>query len=178
MTLIDFIKENISLFDYYDKFIVNLDDKFKEYSYNSHKLVLCYFKDHEDTDPSMGWIYDKRNHNVKICHCFGCGRTANVVRLHQILSSQWLHKELTEKESCYELADMFNLPLDDFKDIDDDDLSAKFVTTIKTQHILQKRYTSQDFHYNIQKIKKQGVDLNKVNSECVKMIATSKMLYD
>ena len=114
MTLTEYILENVSLFDYYDNFITTLDDRFKEYSYNNSKLVLCYFKDHEDINPSMGWIHDKHNRDIKVCHCFGCGRTANVVRLHQMLCSQWLNKELTEKDACYDLAQLFGVSLDEF----------------------------------------------------------------
>lgn len=184
MTLTEFIltyTENdkivVNLFDYYETVIRPLDDKFKPHSYYNNKLVLCFFKDHQDVNPSMGWINDKRLKGVKVCHCFGCGRTANVVRLHQIISSEYFDKELTEKESCLELAEMFKVPLDDFDCLEDEDYEAKYQSNIKRIDKLQNRYSMQEFKNGLLSIRKQGVNLDKVNSECVKMIATIKQLY-
>lgn len=184
MTLTEYIltyTENdkivVNLFDYYDMVIRPLDDKFKPYSYYNNKLVLCFFKDHQDVNPSMGWINDRHLKGVKICHCFGCGRTANVVRLHQIISSEYFDKELTEKESCLELAEMFKVPLDDFNFLEDEDYEAKYQSNIKRIDKLQNRYSMQEFRNSLLSIREQGVNLDKVNSECVKMIATIKQLY-
>ena len=184
MTLTEYIltyTENdkivVNLFDYYDMVIRPLDDKFKPYSYYNNKLVLCFFKDHQDVNPSMGWINDRHLKGVKVCHCFGCGRTANVVRLHQIISSEYFDKELTEKESCLELAEMFKVPLDDFNFLEDEDYEAKYQSNLKRIDKLQNRYSMQEFRNSLLAIREQGVNLDKVNSECVKMIATIKQLY-
>lgn len=184
MTLTEYIltyTENdkivVNLFDYYDMVIRPLDDKFKPYSYYNNKLVLCFFKDHQDVNPSMGWINDRHLKGVKVCHCFGCGRTANVVRLHQIISSEYFDKELTEKESCLELAEMFKVPLDDFNFLEDEDYEVKYQSNIKRIDKLQNRYSMQEFKNSLLSIREQGVNLDKVNSECVKMIATIKQLY-
>lgn len=178
MTLTEYILENVSLFDYYDNFITTLDDRFKEYSYNNSKLVLCYFKDHEDVNPSMGWIHDKHNRDIKVCHCFGCGRTANVVRLHQMLCSQWLNKELTEKDACYDLAQLFGVSLDEFDELEDDDFEGKYEASIRRERRLQKAYTIQDFKYRLKDIRLQNEGLERLNSECVKLIATKNQLYN
>ena len=131
MNLVDFIltykrdeKIVVNLFDYYEQFIKPLDKRFEHHSYFSSNLVLCFFKDHADTDPSMGFISHRRLKNVKVCHCFGCGRTADVVRLHQIISSQYLGKDLTEKDACFDLAQKFDIPIDEYDELSEDDYEA------------------------------------------------------
>lgn len=178
------VNDNIvaNLFDYYDIFISTLNDSFKKYSYHTSNLVLCYFKDHEDINPSMGWIKDKKLKGVKVCHCFGCGKTADVVRLHQILSKQYLNKELSEQEACYEIADLFSIPLGDFEELDEEDYEEMYMRNLRRIDSLKNRYSVRDWERGIMDIRsnsKMGaVDLNKLNSESVKMIATVKQLYD
>ena len=171
-----------NLFDYYERFIKTLDPKFQQYSYYTHNLVLCYMKDHDDVNPSMGWIKHRSLKNVKVCHCFGCGVTADVVRLHQILSKQYLDKELDEREACLEIAEMFSIPVDDFDELEDDDFEGKHLRTLRHLDTLKKRYTVREFSQGLLDLRTSspmgGVDLNRVNSESVKMIATVKQLYD
>lgn len=171
-----------NLFDYYDIFIKTLDPKFEQYSYYNQNLVLCFFKDHDDVNPSMGWIKHKTLKNVKVCHCFGCGKTADVVRLHQILCKQYLDKDLTEKEACIELCDMFNIPTEDFEDLSDEDLEKSYIRKLRKVDKLKNHYTIREFSRGILDIREQNkmgeVDLQRLNSECVKMIATVKQLYD
>ena len=178
--LVEFILNNVSLEDYYDKCIAPRDKRFQRYNFRSNKTVLCFFKDHEDLNPSMGYIYHKSNHNIKLCHCFGCGKTANVVRLHQILSSQYDGKELTEKEACYDLALIFNLELDEEAiALSEDDYEGRFNANMKRALRLADHYTVQDFRLALRDIRSaETVDLNKVNFECIKLIATNKQLYD
>lgn len=171
-----------NLFDYYDIFIKHLDKRFEQYSYYSSNLVLCYFKDHADVNPSMGYLNDKRLKGVKVCHCFGCGRTADVVRLHQILSKQYLNKTLDEKEACIEVANLFDIPYEDFDELDEEDYDAKFARTMRKLDSLKNHYTIRDYHESMKTIRGSypvgHIDLNKINSENVKMIATVKQLYD
>jgi DNA primase len=189
MTLKDYVitysvddKIVANLYDYYEVFIKKLDPRFEQYSYYSSNLVLCYFKDHADVNPSMGWIKDKRLKGVKVCHCFGCGKTADVVRLHQILSSQYLDKELSEKDACIEVASMFNIPLDDFNELEDDDFEGHYLRNLRRIDSLKSRYTVREFSQGVYDLRMKSsmgnVDLNKLNSESVKMIATVKQLYD
>lgn len=165
-----------NLVDYYDKFIKNLDTRFSRYSYKSDGLVLCYFKDHNDINPSMGKIKSKKHKGVEVCHCFGCGRTADIVRLHQILSQQYYNKELTEKEACLDLCSMFSIPIDDYEE--DDDNTVEFYKKVLKIDTLLDNYTIRDFQSELLEIRKRGVDLNSLNSACIKMIATNKKLYD
>lgn len=189
MTLKDYVltyevNDNIvaNLYDYYDIFIKTLDKRFEEYSYYNNNLVLCFFKDHADVNPSMGWIKSKHLKGVKVCHCFGCGRTADVVRLHQILNKQYKNRDLDEREACIEVAKLFNIPIDEFDELADDDYEGKYYRNLQRLDSLKNHYTVRDFHNGLLGIREKAingvVDLNSVNAECVKMIATVKQLYD
>lgn len=188
MTLKDYIltyerdgKLVANLFDYYEMFIKPLDKRWEYQSYYTNNLVLCFFKDHADINPSMGYIAHRRLKGVKVCHCFGCGKTADVIRLNQIISSQYYGKELTEKESCLDLANKFDIPLEDFDELSDEDFGAQFERKMRLVDRLSARYTIRDFSSGLlaerKKAKDGVVDLNRINSECVKMIATTKQLY-
>lgn len=166
-----------NLFDYYERFVKPLDDSFKPYSYYSDKLVLCYFKEHADVVPSMGYIKHRYLKGVTVCHCLGCGRTADVVRLHQIMMQQYKNRELTEEEACREIASIYDIPIEDDV-LDEEDYEKAYLRKLRRLDVLSKRYTEREFSQALLRIREKGVDLDRVNSECVKLIATHKKLYD
>ena len=53
--------------------------------------------------------YDKGG--VNLYHCFGCNASGTVIRMHQHIQKKYYNRELTEPESCKELASLFNIPL-------------------------------------------------------------------
>jgi DNA primase len=166
-----------NLFDYYRDFVQPLDERFKRYDLYQNKTVLCWFKDHEDVNPSMGYINDRHHKGGKVYHCFGCGRTGTVVRLHQILQSQYFNRSLTEEETCKELAMHFGIPLDEFDETAEDDVEAQYIDRMKRIDRVSKLYTSKDYAQNLLEIRKKGnINLADVNAECIKMIASSKYL--
>lgn len=166
-----------NLFDYYENYIRPLDKSFEPYSYYSTKLVLCFFKEHADINPSMGFIKHSRHKDVLVCHCFGCGRTADVVRLHQIIESQYHNREITEQEACRELAEMFHIPIE--SDLSPDDFEGMFEQRLRKIRYVSRRYTRGEFSRNMFDMRMRGaVNIDAVNSECVKLIATVKQLYD
>lgn len=171
-----------NLYDYYEKFIKGLNPRFSRYSYYTSNLVPCFFIDHPDNDPSMGSIKDKRLKNVRVCHCFGCGRTADVVRLHQILNQQYKNRELSERDACLELAEMFSIPLNDFEELDEDDYEGHYLRNLRKIDKLAEHYTIRDFTAEVMQLRSSSkpghIDLHKLNSACVRMIATVKQLYD
>ena len=184
MTIVDYIleyeengKKKANIPDYYDIFIKTLDKRFRRYSYKQNKLVLCFFKDHEDLNPSMGLINDKKHKGVQVCHCFGCGKTANIVRLHQILRSQWMGVTLNEQQACEELSKIFDIPLGDYKQFDDDDYQGKFEAKLHRINELKKGYTIRTFQDKMREQRVKGADLARVNNELIKIIATKKQLY-
>lgn len=187
MTLHDFIlsykDENgtikANLFDYYETYIKGLAPEYKRYSYYSSNLVLCYMKDHADVNPSMGYMRHKTLKGVHVCHCFGCGRTADVVRLHQILRKQYDGVSLDDRQACLELAGMFSIPVDDFEEIGEEDYEAQYLRDMRRIGWLKTQYTIRDFSNNVRALRdEEELDLVALNSECVKMIATAKKLYD
>ena len=169
----------VDLFSYYENYIRNLDKRFEPYSYYNNKLVLCWFKDHEDVNPSMGYINDKFHKGQKLYHCFGCGKTGDVIRLNQIIESQYHNNNLDRIESCKDLARKFGIDISDYGSFDNEDREVQYLRRLKKLDILKNRYTFKEFSTAIRNQRLTGnIDLNKINSECVKMIATVKQLYD
>ena len=172
-----------NLFDYYERFIKPLDNQFKRYSFGVSKLVLCWFKDHEDKNPSLGYIKDSRHKGQHLYHCFGCGKTGNVIRLHQIIEAQYHNKQLTEEEACKELANLFDIPLGEFDEYSEEDYEGRFRYKLIRVDKLSKQYTATDYKRELLEIRKSAPnrqltnkELSKVNAECVKMIASNKYL--
>lgn len=170
----------VNIADYYSQYIQHLEKKYGEYSLHGSKLVVCPL--HNDNDPSFGLINHRFLKGVKMYHCFGCSKSGNVIRLHQLVQSKFYGRTLAEKDACIELAKMYELPIDDFlKNVpDDEDFESKYLNTKKHIDELKNSYTSQDFYYDLQKAKELGVNdrtLHLLNSASVKMIATVKQLY-
>lgn len=169
----------VDLFSYYENYIRHLDKTFEPYSYYENKLVLCWFKEHEDVNPSMGFVNDRYHKGQKLYHCFGCGRTGDVIRLNQLIESEYHNRDLNRKESCLDLAEKYGIPIDEYEELDEEDYEARYLRRLSNIDRLMRRYTYKDFSMNIMKQRMNGkIDLNRINSECVKMIATVKQLYD
>lgn len=166
--------------DYYERYIRPLDKRFSEYSFYGSRTVICPL--HNDTDPSMGLINHRFLSDVKIYHCFGCGASGTIIRLHQIIQDTYCNRRLTEEESCKELADLFGVSLDDFSEIADDDYDGKYVDMLKRISKLQKAYTSKDYAHDLLTLRKENNlsmqdKLRLLNVESIKMISTQKRMY-
>ena len=167
-----------NVFDYYENYIKPLDGSFAPYSYRTGKLVLCFFKEHADVNPSMGYMRHSRHKDVMVCHCFGCGRTADVVRLHQIIEAEYHGRNITEEEACRELCQMFHVPIDE-EMLGEDDHEGAFESRLRKIRYASMKYTRSDFARALMEMRDSGgVSLDRVNSEGVKLIATVKGLYD
>lgn len=108
------IVENVSPVDYYNKFVVPLDKKFRPMS-EGRMVGLCPF--HEDTDPSLR-VWKKYN----IFHCFGCGVSGDVIKIHMLLRRTYYREEPTLKSVLQELANAFGIVL-----LPEDDISLQSV---------------------------------------------------
>lgn len=163
--------------DYYDMYVAPKDERYAEHSLNGENLVVCPL--HADVNPSMGLIRHKHIKGVQVFHCFGCHASGNIIRFHQRIESQFSHRELSEKDACMELAKMFDIPTEDFDELDDDDFEGNYIRTLKELDSMKNRYSVQDFSYACRDLRKEGVlqDLSRLNSECVKLIATEKQMY-
>ena len=183
MNLVDIILQNVDVVDYYEDYIRPMEPKFQPYSMVGNKLVLCYFHDHMDLNPSFGYYTKKENGiSYKLYHCFGCHKTGNVIRLHQQMQYQYYQKKLTEKEACLELAKLYDINVDDFEDVSDDDYEKKFAKQYRRIDVIKSNYSRKSFADDLLEMRKSGKiyldGRGSVNNASVKLIATIKQLYD
>lgn len=94
-SLEELVLERITIKDIYDEYLLDLEvehegeygqkiiDKPYRLGFNKHNMAICPL--HDDTDPSLGLIKDRKNKKILLCHCFGCGATANAIRFYQRL---------------------------------------------------------------------------------------------
>jgi len=165
--------------DYYERYVKPLDKRFSEYSLYSSRTVICPL--HNDTDPSLGLINHRFLTDVKIYHCFGCGASGTIIRLHQFIEELYHGRRLNEQESCNELADLFGISLEDFEEIADDDYDGKYVAMLKRISKMKNSYTIKTFSTELLNIRSSDMTLEDkmrlLNNESIKMIATQKKLY-
>lgn len=173
----------VNIADYYERFVKPLDDRFKNCSFFDAKLVLCCFKDHNDINPSMGTVTHRYLKGVRIYHCFGCGATGTVIRLHQRIQKEYFGRSLTDNESALELCELYDIDAGQFKTVGYEGDQANFMRRMQKVSELSNVYTSKEFSRDLLEIRKTpelGVDAraNKVNSALIKYVATSKKLFD
>jgi len=162
--------------DYYDMCVAPLAGKFAQYSFNNGAgKVVCPI--HDDHDPSLGLIRHKNVPKVMIYHCLGCGAAGTIVRFHQRIESKYHNRDISVKEACIELCKIFNIDVPSDDVFSSEDYEKKYEYLLSRVDVLQGRYTRQEFAENLLSLRKQGVSLERLNSECIKMIATEKGLY-
>lgn len=166
--------------DYYDKYVMQLDSKFRERSLNGSRLVICPL--HDDHDPSLGLINHRFLKGVKIFHCFGCGTSGTVVRLHQLIELKYNNRKLTNEDACKELADMFNIDISSFNELVDDDYEGKYIQAMKRlDSLIKDSYTISDYELELLKARSsndRNAILLKSNEALIKMVASTKNLYN
>lgn len=166
--------------DYYAMRVKPLAGKFATFSFENTKnnMSICPF--HDDHDPSLGLIKHKFLPNVMIYHCLGCGSAGTVVRFHQRIEQQYHNRVLSDKEACIELCSIFNIPVPTEDAFEPEDYNKKTLNKYMKIDKLRKRYTEKQFAEALLSYRKNpdGIDLNRVNIECIKMISTMKGLYN
>lgn len=176
------IKANIP--DYYEQFIKPMEDKYKDSDLHVHRTAICPLPNHNDTDPSFGLTNHKFYKGVKIYHCFGCGGSGTIIRLHQRMQSKYHNRTITEHESALELAEIFNIDVSsasDTEEVETDD--STYINNIRSLRSLEDRYCLRDFQQEMLEIRRtENLSLDTrakaVNRCIVKMMATDKGLYD
>lgn len=110
------LMDSISIVEYYNRFAVPLANKFYALS-PGRKAGLCPF--HDETDASFHFWEEN-----KMYHCFGCGRSGNIVKMHQ--EFEWIHHQrgIDKQQAMRELAQLFGIVLDEEDSIDDDGLTV------------------------------------------------------
>lgn len=172
----------VNIPDYYDNYIAPLEGKFKQYSFHNKgtSTVVCPL--HNDHDPSLGMMKDRRLPKVMLYHCLGCGAVGTVIRLHQRIQHKYYNREITIKQACVELCELFGIPVPTEDVFDSEDYSKRIQNRSMKVDKVARYYTEKDYARNILLLRKEavengGMNLNRLNSECVKMIATTKGLY-
>lgn len=168
----------VTLATYYERYIKPLRREFSRWSFLEDKLVLCWFPDHEDVNPSMGYIPDRTHKGQYIYHCFGCGKSGNVVRLHQQIEELYHNNRLSVEDACRDLAAKFGIQLPELSELSEDDYEGKYLRKLRKIDIMKYHYTRNDYIREIRKNRVGTHSLDALNSENVKMIATEKHLYD
>lgn len=131
--------------NYYDRFIKDKLGKSAD-SFQYHKLVVCPF--HEDNDASLGTFSHHHLTGVEVYHCFGCGESGDVVRMHQQFE-RLKGRNLTIHTTLVELAKLYGLELPDLEETND--TLKKLDQTVKQgvyYNITQFNQDSQQIHRN------------------------------
>lgn len=128
------LQDSISILEYYNRFAVPLENKFYALS-EGRKAGLCPF--HDETDASFHFWEEN-----KMYHCFGCGRSGNIVKMHQ--EFEWIHHKrgIDKTQAMNELAQLFGVTLEAEDFSDDDGLTvfqkAKKSLSDKTLYVIDK----------------------------------------
>ncbi len=110
MKYTDLVATSLDIKEYYDHHIRPINpNRYKEFT--NKNLAVCPL--HNDNDPSMGIIFDKRLKSKQRYHCFGCGASGDIVTLHQEILRRVNSKSLTYEDSAKDLATIYNLVFSD-----------------------------------------------------------------
>lgn len=171
----------VTIADYFERFIKPLDTKFANSSFYTHRTVICCFKDHDDINPSLGTINHRHLKGVKVYHCFGCGASGTVIRLHQRIQYEYFHRRLTDKDAALELCDLYGIDASQYRKIKDAGEANGYLERSRRADELLSAYTLAEFKDDLRAARTADVMLMErgqlINSAMIKMIATSKRLY-
>ena len=172
----------INIADYYDRYIMPLDNKFRKWSYHTHSTVLCCWKDHNDLNPSLGSINHKFYKGVKLYHCLGCGATGTVIRMHQRIQKEYYNRDITEKQSCIELCELFGVDAKAYLEVKDVGDQTNAMERLRRMNQFKHIYTIRDYTSDLKAAKCNNQDdlkseASAVNTANIKYIATKKRLY-
>jgi len=172
----------INIADYFERFIKPLDKKFENSSFHTHRTVICCFRDHDDNDPSLGTINHRHLKGVKVYHCFGCGKSGTVIRLHQRIQQEYHNRKLSDTESALELCDLFGVDASKYRSIANKSEKSGYLERSRKADLFVYAYALPEFKDELQTARTAKVMLMErakmINSAIVKMTATSKKLYD
>lgn len=179
-SLIDYVieHEKADIAEYYDKYIKPLDKRFEDSSLVLNRTAICPL--HDDTDPSLGLINHRHKKGVRIYHCFGCGLSGTIVRLHQLVEFKFNKRNLTDKESAEDLCRLLGIDLSKVELADDSRTESSYVKKLRAVKNFTEVYSIRDYERDLLSARKSSnLDemIRRVNSANVKMIATRKQLY-
>jgi len=160
---------------YYENCIKPLGAQYSYRSLYGSRTVICPL--HDDNDPSLGIIGKQ---GIKRYHCFGCGASGTIVRLHQRIQKKFYDKSLTDEESAIEIANMYGISIRHIE-LEEEELDY-YAKTMKTMYIHRDAYTSKDYELELRdaRLRSKTPDQLKrlISVANTKYIATIKELYD
>lgn len=191
MTLRDFVltykgedgNPLVSIERYYEDYIKPLDLRFKEYSFYTHRTVICCFKGHEDINPSLGTIPHRHLKGVRVFHCFGCGASGDVVRLHQVIQRDYFNRILSDKESALDLCRLYGINAVQYEDIDDASDQAGYLRRLQRISRYSEAYTLRDFEDELMVVRENpdaplSDKIDYISRALIKQTAVKKGLVD
>lgn len=165
--------------EYYKRQIKPLNPLYKG-DLSVDRTVLCFFKDHPDTDPSLGLIPHKHIKGAKVYHCFGCGKVGDIVQLHKYIQADYYHRIITMERSAMEVAELFGIPISEYKErkITEFD-KTDYMKTMSALTRTDNMYNAIAFRDELLKIRKtEGLilqdKLSLVNRAIIKLTSVTK----
>lgn len=142
--------------DYYDRYVHPISSKFRTKSLTKDKLVICPF--HDDNDPSLGLIKDKQDREVEVFHCFGCGASGDIVRMHRRVEYLTKKRNITIEASAREVAEIYNITIDELALSEELDLAL----ARRERDILREvgSYDIRAHGHNLMKLREQQESMN------------------
>ena len=130
--------------EYYSKFIIPIDSG--RFRLSSGGKMVCPM--HKDHDPSMGVI---ENTTGEVCHCFGCGYSADILKLHRDIVRRYKHRRLSERKE---------------KSVE----KTKDEKRIDMMENKKKEFDISDFRYAVMQGKKEGKGIGYFNALMMSMV--------
>lgn len=141
------------IIEYYEKYVVPLNSR--RYHTKGNKMMVCPL--HDDHDPSLGIIFNKKR--GEIFHCFGCGKWGDVVELHQGVVQRHKGIYMSYDEALRDLCRIFNISYDEIPKPDkSDDASKEIMQEIALAEAIERFDVSDYRHLFIEgKRKKKSI---------------------
>lgn len=172
----------VTVASYYEKYIKPLSPRFARSSFYSSRLVVCCFKDHEDVNPSLGTTNHRYLNGVKVYHCFGCGASGTVIRLHQRIQKEYYGRTISDTQSALELCQLYGIDAEKYKTQEYEGEQSRYVAKMRKTAELATVYTLKEFSNDLRKVRcSPALTLEQrkkaINSATIKYVATSKKLF-
>lgn len=149
--------------EYYSKFIIPIDSG--RFRLSSGGKMVCPM--HKDHDPSMGVI---ENTTGEVCHCFGCGYSADVLKLHRDIVRRYKHRRLSDEEVKKDLCRIFGIDYSALLRKEKSIEKTRDEKRIDMMENKKKEFDISDFRYAVMQGKKEGKGIGYFNALMMSMV--------
>lgn len=167
--------------NYYDKYIRPREQRYKRRSFQESRTVVCCF--HEDTDPSLGIMKNRFNKDIELYHCFGCGVTGDVIKMHQETMQNYEGRKINQSQACKELGELYGIDLSNLEEVSAEEEEGN--PTVKRNREIQKllkAYTVRDYEEALFKGRLEGKKgeemLEMLTLETLKLTVSKKQMVE